>query len=468
MSPSSASNTAPELRGVDPAVSPGVCELSAALASGRITSLQTTQAHLARVARDDVRINAFITIDADSALAAANASDVRRARGQPLSALDGVPIALKDNIDLAGLPTTNGIAHFRAHRAAADAFVTARLRAAGAVILGKLNMHEAALGATNDNLSYGRCHNPLRLGFTPGGSSGGSAAAVAAGFVAGALGSDTLGSVRIPAAYCGIAGFKPTFGTISTRGVTPLAWTLDTIGVLAPTIADCALLAGICKGFDRDWPYARRGPWQIEVKRFPDPLRLEGLRVGRPTNLDSSEIEVAVLAAYELALERLARQGAAIVPVALTDYDPTRVRREALLVVEIEGAATFGDAIDADPDGFSAELRAMLAFGAKQTAVRAARAYRRLAEVRSIGRRVFASVDVLALPTAPQVAFAHDTPVPANQADLTSFASILGVPAGCVPFGVGRDGMPCSIQVLARAFDDDLTLDVLSAIELLA
>jgi aspartyl-tRNA(Asn)/glutamyl-tRNA(Gln) amidotransferase subunit A len=172
-----------------------------------------------------------------------------------------------------------------------------------------------------------------------------------------------------------------------------------------------------------------------------------------------------VTAAYERALEALAARGATIVEVGFEGYDYTRVRREGLLVTEFEGALHFERAIAEDPAGFSDELRANFAFGAKQPAVRAAKAYRALADVRIVARRVFREVDVLATPTAPQVAFPFDAPVPVNQADLTSLANIVGIPAGCVPFGRDPEGLPLSVQVMAPAFEDRLVMDVLAALE---
>ena len=187
-------------------------------------------------------LNAFIHVAGDFASEQARESDRRRAPGNPRSSLDGVPIAIKDNIDVVGLPTTNGLA--TRWMPSADAPVIRRFRDAGMVILGKLNMHEGALGATTDNRHYGRCVHPALPGFTPGGSSGGSAAAVAAGLCPVALGTDTMGSVRIPAAYCGIVGFKPSQTYWPVIGVMPLAFGLDTIGPLARSVEDIAVLLG--------------------------------------------------------------------------------------------------------------------------------------------------------------------------------------------------------------------------------
>jgi aspartyl-tRNA(Asn)/glutamyl-tRNA(Gln) amidotransferase subunit A len=440
----------------------GAAALAGALDRGEITSEDATRASLARVEARDGGLRAFIRVMRDEALAAARASDERRRAEAPKGVLDGVPIAIKDNIDVAGVPATGGIAHYRQSVPREDAFVVRRLRDAGAVIVGKLNMHEAALGATGDNPWFGRCENPHRAGYTPGGSSSGSGAAVAAGLAAAALGTDTLGSVRVPASYCGTAGFKPTYGLVSTRGVMPLSWTLDHVGFLAPRVADLELMFDACAGFDREWAYARRGPRFLSPKRA-DPTDLAGVRIGKPAI--GAKLEDPVGAAWERAIGALAALGATIVEVELAGYDASRMRREGLLVSEVEGACFHKEALECNPEGFSAALREMLAFGAKQTAVRAAQAYRRLAEVRVIARRAFAGIDAMVLPTTPQAAFPFSQAVPVDQADLTGFANIVGIPAGCVPFGANADGLPLSVQVMAPAFEDRLALDLLAALE---
>ena len=442
----------------------GTAALGAALARGELTSEDATRAYLARIAARDGPIRSFVRVLRDEALDAARAADARRRAGRPLGPLDGVPIAVKDNIDVAGVPTSGGIAHYRDRVARADAFVIGKLRNAGAMILGKLNMHEAALGATTATSCFGRCENPHRPGYTPGGSSGGSGAAVAAGFCAGALGTDTLGSVRIPASYCGTAGFKPTFGLVSTRGVLPLSWTLDHVGFLAARVADLVPLFDACAGFDRESPYARRGP-RILVPKRADPANLAGLRVGRPANLAQVALQPDVARAYERALRALEALGAKVTEVALEGYDFPRLRREGLLVTEFEASTVFEADIAAHHEGFSEALRASLAFGAMQSAPRAALAYRRLADLRVVARRAFAGIDVLATPTTPQAAFPFAAAVPSNQGDLTGFANIVGIPAGCVPFGTDADGLPLSVQVMAPAFEDRLVLDVLAALE---
>lgn len=440
----------------------GVAALAAAYERGEWTAQAVVREYLQRIERDNPRLKAFVHVMADAALEQAKAADARRRKGAPLSPIDGVPIAAKDNIDIAGVASSGGIAHYRDQIAAADAFVMQSLRAAGAVFLGKLNMHEAALGATNDNPWFGRCENPLKAGYTPGGSSGGSGAAVAAGLCAAALGTDTLGSVRIPAAYCGITGIKPTYGLLSTRGVMPISWTLDHVGFLAPRVADLRLLVAAAARFDAESAFAQRATNACALRNADS---LAGLRIGVLTRFEDTEIEPEVIAAYARCRRALLDAGADVIEIDLAGYAFTRVRRECLLLIEIEGAVVHGEAIERNPDGFSAGLRSMLAFGARQTATRAAIAYQRLIEVRHRLQRAFDGVDVVVLPTAPQVAFAFDQPVPANQADLSGLANILQAPSACVPWGVGREGLPVSMQVIGKPHADQRVLDVAACLE---
>ncbi|MFM9882596.1 MAG: amidase, partial [Burkholderiales bacterium] len=303
----------------------GVAALSRALTAGELSSVEATREYLARIDRDNPRLRAYVHVAGDAAFAQAEDADERRRKGRSLGPLDGVPIAAKDNIDIAGMPTAGGFDHYRSAVARQDAFVIQTLRKAGAVLLGKLNMHEGALGATTDNPWFGRCENPLRAGYTPGGSSGGSGSATAGGLAAGTLGSDTLGSVRIPAAYCGVTGIKPTYGLLSTRGVMPISWTLDHVGFLAPHVEDLRLLLGASVHYDRGWPHSRKAPYSTAWIRNHDSVC--GLRVGTIAKFEGTAIEPEILAAYEASQRAMAAAGADLVEVRLPGYDFTRVRR---------------------------------------------------------------------------------------------------------------------------------------------
>jgi len=425
--------------------------LSAGFARGEPNPIDTAEALLSDIANDDPELRCFITVDREGALRAAAASRDRHAAHRALGPLDGVPIAVKDNIDMAGLPCTAGTAAFRHRIPDRDAPVVERLKRAGAVILGKLNMHEGAFGGTTDNPVFGRCMNPLLPGHTPGGSSGGSGAAVAAGFCTAALGTDTMGSVRLPAAYCGIWGFKPTNGEIQTKGVVPLSMTLDTVGPLARTAADLGVLA------EALFEPAPRSYVAIDA-----PPSLAALRVGRPQQVAAVALAPAVGAAYEAFLERLASIGAEIVPIDLTGWEPSKTRRAGLLVCEAEGLVYWTANLGAEMPGLSPGLADMLRYAERAGAARLAAAYQTIEGVRLACLAAFRKVDVLALPTAAEMSFPHAAPAPTGQADLTALANFARVPALALPFG---SGLPASMQLLAPPGEDRRLLALGRAME---
>lgn len=433
-------------------------EWSAALAANDVTAADLTEACLARIARHDSALKVMTTLTAEPARQAAAESDRRRHAGQPLGPLDGIPVALKDNIDLADTPATAGMAS-RAHLVSAvDAVVTARLRAAGVVILGKVNMHEAALGATNDNPLYGRTYNPHRSTHTPGGSSGGSGAAVAAGFCLAALGTDTLGSIRIPAAYCGVAGIKPTRGLVSPRGVVPLSWTFDHVGPLAPSTRDLGLLLNALAGFDPDCAESVAAPQPLPNYDPGDPKTLAGVRLGRLDGLEGAGIASDVAGAFRQASEVLAGLGAEMVSVRLDGHDYSRLRRAGLIISEVEGAVVHADDLAARPEQFSDQFRAMLTYGASLPATRVVQAQRDIAAAQVRVRKAFGDLDALVMPTALQTAFDFAAAVPDNQADLTAIANLTDRPAVSVPMGFSPEGLPMGLQFLGRPFGEDAIL----------
>ncbi len=419
---------------------PDLTEQRLMLVRGDSRSAALTDAVLSRIERENPRMNAYLHVDADGARRAAAASDARRAAGETLSPLDGLSVALKDNIDVAGLPTTAGMATRRGRMAARDAFVVQRLRAAGVVILGKLNLHEAALGATNDNPHYGRCEHPQRAGFTPGGSSGGSAAAVAAGLCGFALGSDTMGSVRIPAAYCGVVGFKASWGRISTAGSVACCWALDHIGPLVATQRDLALVLPVLTDYDPTCPDARA---------LPDAPANAAPRFVAATDIEDLGATPAVAAAYRLALQALRARGATVTEIELAGYDFGRARRAGLLMVEADLLVQHADDWRSQPQNFSPELARMLAWAEKQPAAALAAVQRTVAAAHVEAARWWSQGDVMLLPTAPQQAFAFGTPVPANQADFTALANMAGLPAMSVPLPVAPGEMPIGLQCIA-------------------
>jgi aspartyl-tRNA(Asn)/glutamyl-tRNA(Gln) amidotransferase subunit A len=406
-----------------------------------MTAAARTEATLARIAAGR-HLNAFVRVDAEGARAAARGIDAGLVTG-PLA---GLPVAIKDNIAVQGLPRQAGTGAMGHAPAAEDATVVARLRAAGAIVVGTLNMHEGALGATTDNPFWGRCANPAVPGATPGGSSGGSAAAVAAGLVPLALGTDTMGSVRIPAAYCGLWGLKPTRGLVPNTGLLHLSWTLDTIGPIAASAEAIAQALPVLAGEDA------ADPLSVTAPQLPG-VALRGATIAVPEAHILAGCTPPVRAAHEALVARVVAAGARIVPFR-AGWEPGRLRRAGLLVCEVEGAVVLADAIEAEPEGFSAGFRALLDYGRRAPAPRLAEACRLLAETGARTRRALGAVDALLMPTAPQRAFGHDAPVPADQADLTALASVAGLPALAFPLPAPDGGAPCSAQIVGQPFSE--------------
>jgi aspartyl-tRNA(Asn)/glutamyl-tRNA(Gln) amidotransferase subunit A len=270
--------------------------------------VELVAACLKRIDQLNPKLNAFITVSAEPALAAARELESEAHRGKFRGPLHGVPVALKDNIDTAGIRTTGASELFKDRVPTEDAEVVRRLKNAGAIILGKLNMHEFALGGTSAVTYFGPVHNPWALDHHPGGSSGGNAAAIAADLCFGSLGTDTGGSIRIPASYCGLVGLKPTNGLVSNRGVIPNSWTFDTVGPLCKTVQDAALLLAVTAGYDAGDPTSANAPVSDYARAIG--MRTAKLRLGIPRtpyfdNLDS-EIAKAIQAAVEVLRKQVA------------------------------------------------------------------------------------------------------------------------------------------------------------------
>ena len=358
---------------------------------------------------------------------------------------------MKDNIDVAGMPCTVGIASYRERVPLTDARLVTLWRAAGGIVLGKTNMDEGALGALGDNAAFGRCDNPAAPGFTPGGSSGGSAVAVASGMAPLALGSDTLGSVRIPASYCGVIGFKPTRGVLSRRGIGLLSWSLDSPGIFARDIER------MIKVFDCLAVHDEEDPNSVALPDEP-PHEDRPLVLGVPRQVAQVSLEPEVAAAFAAARENLVRAGVEVRDVDIPQWDPGKLRRSAFIVAEVEGAVSFADLLADEDSDITPAFRKMLAFGRDLPAPRYASARRHCTEVGSAARRVLQSVDALFLPTTPQRAFAHDAAPPPDQADLTALANAGGLPA--ISFPAGGQGRPVGLQLIGRPLQDRRLLEI--------
>ncbi len=419
----------------------GVRDAAEALNRGEVSSLALIDACLERIAARNESINAFVHVAAAQSRDEAARSDARRRDGSVLSALDGVPIAIKDNIDVDGQPTTNGSG--MSWMPATAAGVATALRARGLVPIGKTNMHEGALGATTDNPHHGRTDNPVVPGSTPGGSSGGSAAAVASGMCPVAIGTDTMGSVRLPAAYCGIVGFKPSRIFWPLTGVIPLAAGLDTTGPLARSVGDIAMLM--------DVPLASRD--------------LDSLVFATIENFDDDQIDVGMRSIFDDVQRLLQEAGVALRRVKLPGYNPTTARRAGLLVSEVEAWVEFEDWISRHPEAFSAEFKRLLDYGADVSASRYVKARREITRIGTAFAGLFDSVDAIVSLTTPQTAFPSAAPVPATQADFTAPANFADCPAISIPAHRRASSCPVGLQLMAAPGRDAILLGLAAAVE---
>jgi len=422
-----------------------IAACSRGLAARRFSARELIEASLERIAQRR-ELNCFISVLADRARADAKDADRRRAQGRSLGPLDGVPIAVKDNIDVAGSPATAGMATRRGRVPPQDAFCVAKLRAQGAIIIGKTNLHEAALGATSDNPHYGRCFNPHGSSRTPGGSSGGSAAAVAAGLVPGALGTDTMGSIRIPASYCGAVGLKPTYGLVSNSGVCYVSWRLDHVGPIARSVEDAGLVLDAIASFDTPGAGRHR-------------------RLGVLENYERTAVAPAVREAFERALRVLADLGYRVESAAIPDYDPSQARRSGLLMVEADAAVVHEADLAERPELLSDEVRAMLDYGRRAAPAKLAHAERVVALAAVGARRLLEEFDAIVSPTTPQTAFVFGEPVPDSQGDFTALANFAGCPAISVPMGADPAGMPIGLQLVAAPWCEPGLLEIARAFE---
>ena len=435
--------------------------LGRAIAARKISPVEATQACLDRVARHDGRIRAFIRVDAEGALAAARTLEAELAAGRSRGPLHGVPLAYKDLCCVPGLPTSCGTRTSDYFTSPIECTATARLRDAGAITLGKLNMTELAMGPFGDNAHHGDVQNPWKPGHCSGGSSSGSGAAVAGGFALGALGSDTGGSIRLPAACCGVVGLKPTYGRVSRAGVMPLSWSMDHLGPLTRTVADAALLLEIVAGHDpHDATSSRRGvPYYQRTLDGP----IAGLRVGVPENFYFDGVTPDVDAAVRTAADVLAGLGASVAPIRVPD---PRTLADIGNVISRSESAVLHERLARDrPHELQPAVRARLEIGFHISAhdyLQALRLRSRLA--REFLAEVFAEVDALLAPVIPEPAPALETAKSGSVDDvvarmgrfsrLTRPFNTLGLPALAVPCGFSGDGRPLALQIVGRAFDE--------------
>jgi aspartyl-tRNA(Asn)/glutamyl-tRNA(Gln) amidotransferase subunit A len=395
-----------------------------------IPAVEAAEGFLARVERAQPRLRAFVTVTHETALADARRVDAARARRSPLP-LDGLPVGVKDNVDLGGVPTTVGSRLFAGRVAERDAPALARLRAAGVVVLGKTNLHELAFGATSRNETFGAVVNPWSSGRIPGGSSGGSGVAVAADLCVAAVGTDTGGSIRLPAAFCGVAGLRPTPGAVPLEGVFPVSTTLDTLGPLARSVADVAALHGVAA-----------------ATVSPLVPRLRGLRVGLPEPFFFDGLDTELLAALEDAAAVMRDLGAAVASVAMpggaeaAEACGALIRAEALAVHEAD--------LRERPELFEEGTRRRLALATTHPD-ELRRLHERHRAWRAAVAAVLAEVDLLLCPATPgPPPLTAEADTVATTAAVTPFTfalSLAGVPVAAIPCGFTAAGLPLALQL---------------------
>ena len=441
----------------------GLAQLAAQLRAGRLKSEQLVEDCLARIAALQPTLNAFVTITADDALAAARHADKRIAAGRPLGPLCGLPISLKDLIDQAGVPTTASSLVRREHRATEDAPVTARLRAAGAIFVGKTNLHEFAFGTTSDDSGFGAARHPQDGSRSPGGSSGGSAISVATGMALASIGTDTGGSIRIPSAACGIVGLKPEWGDIPAAGVVPLSRQLDHVGPMTRSVADAWLLYDVMRGAIHEG--------------VPHGASLQGVRVGVPRGYLFERLHEDVEACVLDAIERLASAGAHVMDVEIPHITDTAPVYLALVLAD--GAEYHQPTLESRPEDYTPNVRYRLEMGRYVMAedyVRALRLRERLA--RAVDHAL-EGVDLLAAPSlaipAPPIG-AATVPVKGGSEVVrtamlrnTQLFNLSRHPAISLPCGTTREGLPVGLQLVGhRRGTTRLLHDALAAEAVLA
>ena len=428
----------------------GVRRIAQAVASGEASAVEIAEAHVARMEALEPELNAFITRNARAV------DDARKVGQGPLA---GVPLSVKDLILTRGMPTTAGSKTFgKKLPARADAPVARKLRRAGAVLLGKTNLHELAMGVTTVNEHYGPARNPWDTSRVAGGSSGGSAVAVASGMGAGSVGTDTRGSIRIPAACCGITGLKPTFGLIDTEGVIPLAATLDHLGPMTRSVEDAALLLGVMVGNKRS---AAR--WLHAVDDAPDP----GIRLGVCDTL-FEKVDAAIATPVSEALEVFRRGGWSIGEVQIPLLEEAHAASG--IITSAEALAFHLERLEANPEAIGPLVRSRLEKGRALTAVDYVKANMTRALFTAAWGEAFQGVDCVLAPVLaalPPRIDEHNVMINGEQSNtldaftrLTALANMAGIPALAIPCGISADGLPVSLQLIAAQGREDILLSL--------
>jgi aspartyl-tRNA(Asn)/glutamyl-tRNA(Gln) amidotransferase subunit A len=444
---------------------PTIQQLSRDLHTRKISPVELTRDCLARIEKLNSKLNAFITIIADSALAEARRAEQEIQRGDYRGPLHGIPVGLKDILDTAGTRTTAASALFKDRIPTEDAEVVRRLRAAGAIILGKQNLHEFAYGGSSMISFFGEVHNPWDTDRITGGSSGGSASSVAAGLGFAAIGTDTAGSVRLPAAYCGVVGLKPTYGRVSARGVIPLSWSFDHVGPITNSVYDAAMMLQMLAGYDEGDPASI----DVPVPNFSAAIdqRPPKLCIGVPRAFFFDDLHPEIAAAIEKAIQIFRDLHAEIRDVKL-EVSTDRTLSSA------ESYAYHEPFITRSSDLYQPATLARIQSAANTSAAAALRARRDLEASRHAIRTIFSEVDVLLTPTVPipppAIADLKAHPENLRPAELlmlrnTRPFNVWGIPTVSIPCGFTSDKLPIGLQLAAAPWREELLLQVAQAYE---
>jgi aspartyl-tRNA(Asn)/glutamyl-tRNA(Gln) amidotransferase subunit A len=447
-----------------------ILQAASDLRARRVSSVELTTESLARIRSAQPSLNAYITITEGPALDEASRADLELAAGRDRGSLHGIPIAYKDLFFTRDVRTTAGSPIHADFIPAHDAAVVERMQSAGAVNTGKLNQHELAYGITSANPHFGPVRNPWNGAHSPGGSSGGSSAAVAAGLVFAAMGTDTGGSIRIPASFCGTVGLKPTYGRVSRYGVFPLGYSLDHMGPLTASVRDAALVLNAIAGHDpRDPASARRGAQDFLP---PANCSIRGLKIGVPENFYFERLDPEVESAVRKALVLAESLGAELRPVRVPDIDA--LNTVARIILLAEASAVLQPHL-ADRSRFGADVLALLDQGRLVSAVDYIDAQRLRRRLRTEFNRLWHSVDCIATPTTPTTAprigentiriAGRDEDVRLLTTAFMRGINALGLPALSIPCGISSTRLPIGLQWIAPAFREDLILNAAAALE---
>jgi aspartyl-tRNA(Asn)/glutamyl-tRNA(Gln) amidotransferase subunit A len=431
----------------------------------RVSAEEMVGAALDRIREVDPTLNAFISVRWEEALEEARRIDQSRADGQSVGPLAGLPIAVKDNIDVAGTRATAGSLILADRIPGDDAEVVRRARAAGAVVVGKTALHEFAYGVTTVNPHYGPCRNPWDPSRIPGGSSGGSGAALGADACVLALGTDTGGSVRIPAGLNGVTALRPTFGAVSVRGTLPISASLDTVGPMARSAQDVAALFSAIAGYDRSDPWAADGPPAESLDHLEG--RLKGIRIGVLADFLGDDVEPEVRGTVRRGAEVLSDLGANLAEIEMPDA--AKAGEQANRLIRAEALSIHLEELDSAPERFGEDVRRRLELGREISGVEVARGVAAMRAWRVEMMDEFDHVDLILTPTtsegAPAIAGAEMIETTARLTRFTYPWSLAGLPAVSVPCGFDGAGMPVGMQLVAAPWRDDLLLSAAVAFQ---